>query len=74
MLSSWRGGGGVFGRSSSGGTWNGIPCSLMWFLWKERNAYCFDEQGLSVAKLKYLLLKSLFEWIQCLRCPLSQGF
>ena len=62
MLSSWRGvggGGGVFGRSSSGGTWNGIPCSLMWFLWKERNAHCFDEQGSSVAKLKYLLSKSL---------------
>ena len=35
----------------------------MWCLWRERNAHCFDGQGLSVEKLKYLLLKSLYEWI-----------
>ena len=32
------------------------------FLWRERNAYCFDRQDLNVAKLKYLLLKSFNEW------------
>ena len=51
---SWVGGVGL-------GSWNTTQCS--WgFLWRERNAYCFDRQDLNVAKLKYLLLKSFNEW------------
>ena len=38
------------------------PQCLWVFLWRERNACCFDRQDLSVAKLKYLLLKSFNEW------------
>ena len=38
------------------------PQCLWGFLWRERNACCFDRQDLSVAKLKYLLLKSFNEW------------
>ena len=66
---SWRGGlvGKVGGEGVGGllvglGSWNTIPSVHGGFLWRERNACCFDRQDLSVAKLKYLLLKSFNEW------------
>ena len=31
-------------------------------LWRERNAQCFEGHKLSEVKLKYLLLKTLFDW------------
>ena len=31
-------------------------------LWRERNARCFEGHKLSEVKLKYLLLKTLFDW------------
>lgn len=34
----------------------------MWYLWRERYAKVFEGHELSKAKLKYLLLKSLFDW------------
>ena len=34
----------------------------MWCLWRERNARCFEGQELSVVKMKYLFLKSLYDW------------
>ena len=63
----WRGrfggrsdvGGGCCGM---GGTWKGVPFYLMWCLWRERNAICFDMQELRVAKLKYYLLYNLYKW------------
>ena len=39
-----------------------MPLCLMWCLWREQNARCFDGQELSRVKLKYSLLKSLSEW------------
>ncbi len=34
----------------------------MWCLWRELNARCFEEEELSGAKMKFLLLHSLSEW------------
>ena len=31
-------------------------------IWREHNASCFENQELSVVKLKYLFLKTLYEW------------
>ena len=52
----------VLGAGGRLGSWNTIPSVHGGFLWRERNACCFDRQDLSVAKLKYLLLKSFNEW------------
>ena len=57
---SWGGGGG--GVLVGLGSWNTIPSVHGGFLWRKRNACCFDRQDLSVAKLKYFLLKSFNEW------------
>lgn len=35
---------------------------LMWCLWREQNAGCFEGQELSAVKLKYILPKSLLDW------------
>ena len=59
MLSCWMG---LFGKRSNGGTWKAVPLCLMWCLWRERNAWCFWGQELSVVKRKELFLKSLYNW------------
>ena len=38
----------------------------------EQNARCFDNQELSLIKLKFLLLKSLYEW--CSMTSSIKGF
>ena len=56
----WRGrfggrsdfGGGVV----VGGTWKGVPFYLMWCLWRERNAICFDMQELKSGKVEILFV------------------
>lgn len=42
--------------------WKAILLYLMWGIWTEHNARCLDDQETSIAKLKYLVLKALYEW------------
>ena len=35
---------------------------LLWCLWCEWNAQCFEGDELSAVKLKYIFLKTLYEW------------
>lgn len=53
------GGFGLWLLGSKGGIWKAVPLCLMWCLWREQNARCFEGQEYSVAKLKYLFLQSL---------------
>ena len=63
---------GEVGRRGVGGIWKAILLCLMWCICRKRNARFFEGQKLSSMlkffflllkmKLKYLLLKSLYEW------------
>jgi hypothetical protein len=38
------------------------PHSLMWIIWRERNARCFEDQQRSLEELKKLFIQTLFHW------------
>lgn len=59
LLESWRR---WSGGSSMGTIWKAILLNLMWGIWREHNAHCFDDRETSIAKLKYLVLNTLYEW------------
>ena len=60
LLACWRG---SIGRYRLGGIWQAAPLCLMWCLWGELNACCFEGMESSVGKLKqYYLLRTLYEW------------
>ena len=42
--------------------WEGMASGSLVCIWRENNACCFENQELSVVKLKYLFLKTLYEW------------
>ena len=42
--------------------WEGMGSGSFVCIWREHNASCFENQELSVVKLKYLFLKTLYEW------------
>jgi hypothetical protein len=58
MLACWMGG---FGRGV-GGVWKAVPLCIMWCIWREQNAWFFEGKEMSMAKLKYLFLKSFYDW------------
>ena len=60
LLASWQG---KFGRCSHVAIWSMIPRGLMWGIWWERNAMNFKGCEKSIPDLKFLFLKTLFEWI-----------
>ena len=44
-------------------TWRVIPHSLMWGIWRERNARRFEGNENSLSDLKLSFLKTMFEWL-----------
>ena len=56
LILCWKG---SFGKSSNGEIWKAIPLYLMWCLWRERNARCFEGKELILVKLKFLILKNI---------------
>ena len=40
-----------------------ILLCLLWCIWRERNAHCFEGKELPLMKLKFLFLKMLYEWM-----------
>ena len=59
MLAFWRGQG---GNLSIMDVWRQALLCLMWTIWRERNARCFEDHKKSQDKLKNILVKSLFNW------------
>lgn len=39
-----------------------IPHALVWLLWKERNARCFDEEGITVQQLISRIKECVWGW------------
>lgn len=39
-----------------------VPLCLFWCLWCEQNSQCFEGDELSAVKLKYIFLKTPYEW------------
>ena len=50
------------GDEPSEGIGIAVPLCLFWCLWCEWNAQYFEGDELSVVKLKYIFLKTLYEW------------
>jgi hypothetical protein len=49
--------------------WRMAPLCLMWTIWKERNARCFEDMELTMAELSNRFLKLLFLWAGVLNIP-----
>jgi hypothetical protein len=59
LLACWRG---QLGTRSVLAVWRIAPLCLMWTIWRERNARCFEDHEKSKDELLNLLVKSLFVW------------
>jgi hypothetical protein len=42
------------------------PLCLMWTIWKERNARCFEDTELTMVELSNRFLRLLFQWAEVL--------
>jgi hypothetical protein len=49
--------------------WRMAPLCLMWSIWKERNARCFEDKELTMVELSNRFLKLLFLWAGVLNIP-----
>ena len=71
LLACWQG---CFGWHQHSVIWKCIPHCLMWCIWRERNFRCFEGNERSVADLKHLVLKTLFEWVSASGCFSCSNF
>ena len=55
-----------FSKQAAGSIWRMIPHCIMWSLWRERNARCFEGSEKSIHDLKMLFLYTLLEWAAAL--------
>ena len=49
-------------RWTVGDIWGLIPHCIMWCLWRERNAWCFEGCEMPIQDLKKFVLNTLWEW------------
>jgi hypothetical protein len=59
VLDCWRG---QVGSRLVLDVWRMAPLCLMWSIWRERNARCFEDCEKTREELKINLVKSLFSW------------
>jgi hypothetical protein len=61
LLACWYsgGGGGGGGRTRSAVVWKMIPLYLMWCIWRERNARCFEDSARSFEEILHYFLLTL---------------
>jgi len=59
MLGSWRG---QKGNRTLIPIWHMAPLCLMWCIWRERNARCFEDCETGLLNLKRKMLQTLFMW------------
>jgi hypothetical protein len=58
-LGSWRG---QRGNCTVLQIWRMASLCVMWCLWRERNAWSFEDRELGLIELKKRVLQSLFSW------------
>jgi len=59
FLACWKG---LVGTRSAIVVWRIALLCLMWTVWREWNARCFEDLERSEDELKNILVKSLFKW------------
>jgi hypothetical protein len=59
MLGSWRG---QKGNQTLIPIWRMAPLCLMWCVWRERNARCFEDCEIDLMNLKRMMLQTMFMW------------
>jgi hypothetical protein len=59
MLGSWRG---QKGNQTLIPIWRMAPLCLMWCVWRERNARCFEDCEIDLMNLKRMMLQTMFLW------------
>jgi hypothetical protein len=59
MLGSWRG---QKGNKTLIPIWCMAPLCLMWCVWRERNARCFEDCEIDLMNLKRMMLQTMFMW------------
>jgi len=59
MLGSWRG---QKGNQTLIPIWRMAHLCVMWCVWRERNARCFEDCAISLINLKKLVIQTLFLW------------
>jgi hypothetical protein len=59
MLGSWRG---QKGNRTLIPIWRMAPLCLMWCVWREQNARCFEDCETDLMNLKKMMLQTLFMW------------
>jgi hypothetical protein len=57
------------GRSRSAVAWKMIPLCLMWCIWRERNARCFDDTSRSFEELLHYFMFTLYTWTAAWLAP-----
>ena len=58
LLDCWPG----LPKEKAGDIWRLTPHCIMWCLWRERNARCFEDCAMSVQDLKNFVLNTLWKW------------
>jgi hypothetical protein len=66
LMACWKG---QRGNKMVMEVWKMAPLCLMWTIWKERNARCFEDTELTMAELSNRFLKLLFLWAGVLSIP-----
>jgi hypothetical protein len=66
LMACWKG---QKGNKMVMKVWRMAPLCLMWTIWKERNARCFEDKELTMAELSNRFLKLLFLWAGVLNIP-----
>ena len=59
LFKSWQG---KFGRHRNIGFWRLVPHCLMWCIWSERNARCFEGSERSLLEIKSFFYHTLLVW------------
>ena len=49
-------------KQKAGDIWRLIPHCIMWCLWRERNARCFEDCEMPIQDLKNFVLNTLWKW------------
>ncbi len=59
LLESWRG---AMVACRSKEVWGAAPACLIWCIWSEKNQRTFEGVELSIPNLKFVFLRTLFNW------------
>jgi hypothetical protein len=62
------------GRSRSAVVWKVVPLCLMWCIWRERNARCFEDLSRSFEELHHYFLFTLYTWTAGWLAPVVISF